>query len=68
MHYVVTAPAAFEIILSAVRPFFSQQTRDSLEVYGTNKNRWQPILLSYIDKSQLPFELGGTDFRYDQDD
>jgi hypothetical protein len=32
-----------------------------LEIYGINKKEWQPILFSYIDKSQLPQEVGGQD-------
>lgn len=43
-----------------MRPVMTPLTQASLEVYGTNKRKWEPILLSFVDRNQLPTQLGGT--------
>jgi hypothetical protein len=57
---LINTPIAFEVVLNAMRPFMSKLTRDALQIYGTNKAIWQPILFKYIDKSELPPEVGGN--------
>jgi len=54
-------PSIFEIILTGIRPFFSQNTRDILRVFGTNRREYQPVLFKDIKLNQLPPDLGGTD-------
>jgi len=36
IHFCI-APSVFEVVLAAVRPIFSQRTRDALKILGTNK-------------------------------
>lgn len=40
-------------ILAAIRLLFSQQTRDALEIYGTNKNVWQPVVYRYDNRGTI---------------
>jgi len=58
---VFAAPQIFEVVLSAVRPLFSQSTREALKIYGTNRRQYEPILFKDIDRDQLPRDVGGTD-------
>lgn len=38
----------------------SKHTNKALEVYGSDKNIWMPVLKKYIDDDQLAFMYGGT--------
>jgi len=57
---LVNTPGIFDVILRAIRPAMSPASRDTLQVYGTNKPQWQQALLKDIPKNQLPVEYGGT--------
>jgi len=59
---LVNVPPAFEIVLAAVRPLFSDHTKKVLSIFGSNKREWEPILLDFVEKDQLPPEIGGTDW------
>jgi len=58
--FVITAPSIFEVVLTAIRPFMSPQTRASLKVYGTNRQEWEPIVFREIERNQLPQDVKGT--------
>jgi len=60
IHFCI-APSVFEVVLAAVRPIFSQRTRDALKILGTNKQQYGPVLFKDIEKDQLPLDVGGTD-------
>eukprot|EP00939_MAST-03C_sp_MAST-3C-sp1_P001045 g1045.t1 len=54
--FVVNAPRIFSIIWSIVKKFFDERTREKIHILGTD---YLPTMLKYIDKSQIPKELGG---------
>jgi len=54
-----TVAAAAEI----VRNNANSETMKSIKVYGTDKKVWQKALLNFIDKDQLPTDLGGSKLR-----
>jgi len=51
-----TVAAAAEI----VRNNANSETFKSIKVFGTDKKAWQRALFDFIDRSELPTDLGGT--------
>jgi len=60
------APAVFEPVLSAIRPFMSPLTNQALKIFGQSRREWEAILYKDIDRDQLPDEVRGTKI-YDED-
>jgi len=58
--FLVNTPMLFETVLSVVRPIMSQETRNNLRVYGTDKRKWQQALRKDFDAQELPKQFGGT--------
>ncbi|OXA63243.1 hypothetical protein Fcan01_01172 [Folsomia candida] len=56
----VNAPTEIEQILTLARPLVSEETRENMFVYGTNKKVWMEALRQDFDLDQLPPSLGGT--------
>ncbi|CAL8128842.1 unnamed protein product [Orchesella dallaii] len=54
------SPPSFEVVLSIIRPLMNPITRNSLEVYGHDKEQWSKRLLEVVDADQLTPEYGGT--------
>lgn len=57
---VVDAPPTISVVLDAVRPFLSKQTREAFSIFGMNKKKWQPYIDQRISKDQLSHKYGGT--------
>jgi len=51
----------FGVVLDALKPFMSPQTRNAFKIYGTNETVYEEALLNIIDQDQLPHSAGGTD-------
>ncbi|OXA48794.1 hypothetical protein Fcan01_16399 [Folsomia candida] len=58
--FVINAPSIFSVILTLVQPILSPETYKALQILGTNKEQWGPILFSHIAKDQLPESVGGS--------
>ncbi|XP_064392020.1 SEC14-like protein 2 isoform X2 [Halichondria panicea] len=54
---VVRAPKAFPVAFNLIKPFLKSETRDKIDVLGSN---WQEELQKYISPDQLPQAYGGT--------
>ncbi len=57
---VVDAPPTISVVLDAVKPFLSRQTREAMTIFGMNKKKWQPYIEQRISKDQLTSKYGGT--------
>ncbi|CAG7828207.1 unnamed protein product, partial [Allacma fusca] len=54
------APKIFPWLYAVVKPTFHIRSLEQIHVYGTNGDKWKPVLLKLIDKDQLPEAYGGT--------
>ncbi|OXA58587.1 Patellin-4 [Folsomia candida] len=59
---LINTPASFEIVLAAVRPVMSKETREALVIFGTNKQQWRRYILSMVPPDQLDHQFGGNKF------
>ncbi len=59
---VFIAPATFEIVLTAVKPVMSKETKEALTVFGNNKQQWMKFILGMISPDQLSHDFGGNSF------
>ena len=50
---------AAESWIGLTRPFWDEFLH-KFQVFGTHSEKWKPILLKYVDASQLPPKYGGT--------
>lgn len=57
---VIDAPTTINVVLEAVRPFLSKNTREALKVFGPNRNKWLPYIEQRISKDQRRPQYGGT--------
>jgi len=57
---VIDAPQAIQVVLTAVRPFFSRNTSNAIKVFGPNKNKWMAYLDNKISRSERRKAYGGT--------
>lgn len=46
----------------------SPDTKNALQVFGTNRRTWQNYLLELVEEDQLPIEFGGNLLRSLKDD
>jgi hypothetical protein len=60
-HFIpIPAPGYFSLFFNALRIFSSAELLSKVEIYGTMKEQWQPVLLEQISPDQLTPEYGGT--------
>jgi hypothetical protein len=60
VYFLKKAPAIFDIVVGLIRPLMSEDSRNTLKVFGTNKAEWQTYLDKFIRRNQLPKEYGGS--------
>lgn len=56
----INTPPSVAAAAEIVRNNANSETMKAIKLYGTNKKVWQKILLDFIDRDELPTELGGT--------
>lgn len=54
---IINAPSFFPVFWRFIRPFFTDRTANKIEIF--TREGWQPVLLKYMDPSQLPVHWGG---------
>uniref|UniRef100_A0A336MG47 CSON000939 protein n=1 Tax=Culicoides sonorensis TaxID=179676 RepID=A0A336MG47_CULSO len=57
--YIINAPKVFAFAFNIVKKFFDEYTLSKIQIYRADRNKWLPVLLEKVDKSQLPKYLGG---------
>ncbi|CAL8083733.1 unnamed protein product [Orchesella dallaii] len=57
---IIDSPPAVQIILNAIRPFLSRNTRNIIKVFGHNRKNWMTYLDNKISRSERRKEYGGT--------
>ncbi|CAN7985270.1 unnamed protein product, partial [Ixodes hexagonus] len=55
---IINAPGFFPVFWRFIRPFFTERTVSKIEM--CTHEGWQPVLLRYVDPSQLPVHWGGN--------
>jgi len=58
--YYVNTPGTFIPLLELLKPLYSEPTRNSLKVMGTEKDKFSAELLNHVDARQLPKVFGGN--------
>jgi len=58
--YVINAPYIFGSVFSLVKPVLSNTTISKVQIYNSNKNNWQPVLLKNLPREIIPLEYGGS--------
>ncbi|OXA53320.1 SEC14-like protein 4 [Folsomia candida] len=58
--FLINTPAAMEPVLQVLKNAVSPLTRDSLKIFGRNKEKWQSQVYREIPRNQLPPSVGGT--------
>jgi len=54
-----SAPAAFDVLLRIVYPVLSDEVKDFLKIYGTNKKEWHKAVLEVVPEDQIRVQFGG---------
>ncbi|ODM90083.1 SEC14-like protein 2 [Orchesella cincta] len=57
---IIDAPPAIQVVLEAMRPFFSRTTRNAIKIFGPNRDKWMPYLDTKISKDERRPQYGGT--------
>jgi len=57
---IILAPDMADFVVELLIPYLSGENREALKVYGSNKQEWQPKILSLIPSNQIRPEFGGT--------
>jgi hypothetical protein len=57
---IIDAPSTISVILEAIRPFLSRQTRDALKIFSANRSKWMPYLDERISREERRQQYGGT--------
>ncbi|XP_040061135.1 SEC14-like protein 2 [Ixodes scapularis] len=55
--FIINAPSFFQISWKFIRHFVTERTAGKIQVFS--REGWQPVLLKYVDPSQLPAHWGG---------
>lgn len=56
----LSAPGLFEVGLNLAKSVMDQDTKNSLQVFGQNKQQWMTALYKNVDPTQLTHHYGGT--------
>ncbi|CAN7975179.1 unnamed protein product [Ixodes persulcatus] len=54
---IINAPSFFPIFWKLLQPFLAENTKNKIEIFS--RENWQPVMLQYVDPSQLPAHWGG---------
>ncbi|ODM89051.1 SEC14-like protein 2 [Orchesella cincta] len=57
---IIDATPAIQILMEALKPFFSQNTRDAIKVFGPNRAKWMEYLDNKISREERRKHYGGT--------
>ncbi|KAK8785100.1 hypothetical protein V5799_008535 [Amblyomma americanum] len=55
---LVNTPSFFPVFWKLIKPFLSERTSRKVKIFS--REGWLPVLLEYVDPSQLPAHWGGT--------
>jgi hypothetical protein len=55
---IINSPWYFPALYNMFRPFIDARTRDKIVILGAD---YKPVLLEYMDESQIPLKYGGSD-------
>ncbi|CAG7815170.1 unnamed protein product [Allacma fusca] len=58
--YVINAPRTFNYLFTLAKPLMNSRTLGKVQIFGPNRQKWQEVLLKYIDADQIPRFWGGT--------
>jgi len=57
---VVNAPKIFTVLWSLMKPFLSEATLATVQIYGFNSDEWKQTLRSFLPVEQIPARYGGS--------
>jgi hypothetical protein len=57
---VINAPSVLAISWRVIQEFLDPVTKEKIQIYSTNRAKWEPVLRQYVDVDQLPVQYGGT--------
>jgi len=49
----------FQIFFALMKPILAPRTLSKLELYGTNRSEWEPIVRNVVEEHQIPRQFGG---------
>ncbi|CAG7815172.1 unnamed protein product [Allacma fusca] len=58
--YVINNPAVFNYLFTLVKPLLNSRTLAKVRILGSNKQKWQEVLLNHVDATQIPPFWGGS--------
>lgn len=58
--YIINAPKVFAFAFSVAKKFMNEYTLSKIQIYKTDRAKWQEAILSNIPRDQLPVYFGGT--------
>jgi len=57
---VVNAPKIFTVLWSLMKPFLSEATLATVQIYGFNSDEWKQNLRTFLPVEQIPSRYGGS--------
>ncbi|XP_034840328.1 SEC14-like protein 2 [Maniola hyperantus] len=58
--FIVNAPKVFSLAFNVIKKFMNEYTLSKIRIYGSDPKKWQPQILTVVDKETLPQHYGGT--------
>lgn len=58
--FIVNSPKIFAFAFSIIKKFMKEYTINKIQIHKSDPEKWQPLLLKFIDADQLPKQYGGT--------
>lgn len=57
---IINAPTVFSMFYSLVKPLLPVETVAKLQIYGSDRSTWEPVVDALVEKDQVGVGYGGT--------
>jgi len=58
----VNCPVFFPVLFAMAKRFVAVKTLSKIEMYGKNREQWEPVVREFVDPRTIGIEFGGSDF------
>ncbi|CAG7833219.1 unnamed protein product [Allacma fusca] len=58
--WVINAPAVFNILWGIIKPFLTERTTSKIRIFGSNKGKWRPDMISMVHEDNIPAIFSGA--------
>lgn len=55
----ISAPAVFSVLFNLMKPLMTARTINKIQIYSSDRAKWEPEVLKLVDASQIRPRFGG---------